>query len=114
VREGAHVARALDIILSAQRVHADAGAPDVARRHRKVGDRHDGRAALAVLGDAEAVIDAAVAARREHPGRPAHRVGGDAAILRRRLGRMFLTRDEFGPVVELVEIAALADEFLID
>ena len=67
VRERAHVAGALHVILAAQRVHADAGAADIAGRHREVGDRdHRGRA-LAVLGDAEAVIDRAVAAGGELP-----------------------------------------------
>jgi hypothetical protein len=30
VREAAHVARALDVVLAAQRVHADAGPADIA------------------------------------------------------------------------------------
>ena len=42
VRERAHVAGALNVILAAQRVHADAGPADIAGRHRKVGDRDDG------------------------------------------------------------------------
>ena len=71
VREGAHVAGALDVVLAAQRVHADAGAADIAGRHGEVGDRHDGGRALAVLGDAEAVIDRAVAAGGIEPRRAA-------------------------------------------
>ena len=59
VRERAHVAGALDVVLPAQRIDADAGAADIAGRHGEVGDRHDGGRALAVLGDAEAVIDRA-------------------------------------------------------
>ena len=41
----------------------DALAADVAGGHREVGDAHDHRRALAVLGDAEAVVDRGVAAR---------------------------------------------------
>ena len=45
VRERAHVAGALHVVLAAQRIHADALAADVAGRHREIGDRHDrGRA----------------------------------------------------------------------
>ena len=62
VREGAHVAGALHVVLAAQRVHADARPADIAGRHGEVGDRHDRGRALAVFGDAEAVIDRAVAA----------------------------------------------------
>ena len=52
VRERTHVAGALDVILSPQRVDPDAGAADIAGRHRQVGDRHYRRGALAVFGDA--------------------------------------------------------------
>ena len=71
VREAAHVAAALHVVLAAQRVHPDAAAAEIAGRHGEVGDRHDRGAALAVLGHAEPVIDRAVAA------------GGDTAAPRR-------------------------------
>ena len=51
------------------------GAADIAGRHREIGDRHDGGRALAVLGDAEAVIDRAVAAGRIEPRGGAQVVG---------------------------------------
>ena len=38
VRERAHVAGALHVVLAAQRVYADAGPPDIAGGHRKIGD----------------------------------------------------------------------------
>ena len=45
VRERAHVARTLHVVLAAQRIHADAFAADVAGRHREIRDAHDhGRA----------------------------------------------------------------------
>ena len=79
VRERAHVAGALHVVLAAQRVHADAVAADVAGRHGEVGHAHDHGRALAVLGDAEAVIDRAIAAGRVEP-----RGGADVARRERR------------------------------
>ena len=70
VRERAHVAGALHVVLSAQRIHAHALAADVAGRHREVRDAHDHGRALAVLGDAEAVVNRAVAGRRRTVARP--------------------------------------------
>ena len=77
MRERTHVAGALHIVLAAQRIDADARPADVAGRHRQVGDRHDRGRALAVLGNAEAVINRAVAAGRVEPCRPANVGGGD-------------------------------------
>jgi hypothetical protein len=53
---------ALHIVLAAQRVHAHALAADVAGGHGQVGDAHHHGRALAVLGDAQAVVDGRVAA----------------------------------------------------
>ena len=78
VRERAHVAGALHVVLAAQRVHADAFAADVAGGHRQVGDAHDHGRALAVLGDAEAVVDGAVAAGGVEARRAAHLGRGHA------------------------------------
>ena len=85
VRERAHVAGALHVVLAAQRVHADAGTADIAGRHREVGDRDDRGRALAVLGDAEAVIDRAIAAGGEQPRRFAQILRIDAGHDRGRL-----------------------------
>ena len=41
VRERAHVAGALHVVLAAQRIHADAGPPDIAGRHGEIGYRYD-------------------------------------------------------------------------
>ena len=62
MREGAHVAGALHIVLATQRIDADAVAADIAGDHGEVGHAHDHGRALAVLGDAEAVVDGAIAA----------------------------------------------------
>ncbi len=64
VREAAHVAGALHVVLATQRVHAHALAADVADGHGQVGDAHDHGRALAVLGDAQAVVDGRIAAAR--------------------------------------------------
>ena len=72
VGERAHVARALHVVLAAQRVDADAFVADVAGGHREVGHAHDHGRALAVLGDAEAVVDRGVATRRVQPRGGAH------------------------------------------
>ena len=69
VRERAHVAGPLHVVLAAQRVHPDALPADIAGRHGEIGDRHHRGRALRVLGDAEAVIDRGVSARRIEPGR---------------------------------------------
>ena len=64
VREGAHVAGALHVVLPAERVDADAFTPDVSRDHGQVGQTHDHRRALTVLGDAESVVDRRVGSSR--------------------------------------------------
>src|SRR2546430_17623238 len=79
VGEGAHVARALHVVLTAQRADAHALAAEVAGGHGEVGDAHDGGRALAVFRHPQAVVDGAVACggaharRAPHPLRPAPR-----------------------------------------
>jgi hypothetical protein len=72
VRERAHVARALHVVLAAQRINADALAPDVAGGHGEIGDRHDRRGTLTVLGDTKPVVDRTVAAGGVKPRRRAN------------------------------------------
>ena len=114
VRERAHVAGALHIVLAAQRVHADARPADIAGQHGEVGDRHHRGRALAVLGDAEAVVDRAIAALGEQPCRAAD-------FLRRHAGKLFdflravlRLGNEGRPVLELRPVAAFADEFFVE
>ena len=114
MRERAHVAGALHVVLAAQRVHADARTADVAGRHGEVGDRHDGRGALAMLGDAEAVVDRAIAAGGKQPGCGAHSAGVDARVLFHGFGRILRLGDECGPLLELGPVAALAHEVFVD
>ena len=110
MRERAHVAGALDVVLSAQRVHADAGAADIAGRHGEVRDRHHRGRALAVLGDAEAIIDRGIAAGGVQARRAADGLGRNAGQFCDRLRAVALLGDERRPILELVPVAALAHE----
>ena len=76
--------------------------------------RHDGGRALAVLGNAETVIDRAVAAGGVEPRRGADRLRRNARHLGDGLGTIVLLRDEGGPILEGVPFAAFADELLVD
>ena len=62
IRQGAHVAAALDVVLAAQRVEAAAVLPDVAGERRQVDEGQDVVDRVVVLGDAEA-------SSRSSPGR---------------------------------------------
>lgn len=113
VRERAHVAGALHVVVAAQRVDADTGAAKVARHHGEVGNGHHRRGALAVLGDAKAVIDFGIAARRiEARGRTQFR-SVDAGIFRDGFRRVAFLGDEGGPFAEIFELAAFAHERLV-
>ena len=114
MRERAHVAGALHVVLAAQRINADARPADIAGRHGEIGDRHHGGRALAVLGDAETVIDRAVAAGGVEPRRGADRFRRHAGNLRHFFRAVARLGDESGPVAELVPVAALVHEFLVD
>jgi hypothetical protein len=114
VRERAHVAGALNIVLAAQRVHADAGPADIAGCHREVGDGDHGGRALAVLGDAKAVIDRAIAAGSEQPRRLAQRLRIDAGHDCRGFRAVLRQRHEGRPFLELAPVATLAHEGFID
>ena len=114
VRKGAHVAGALHIILPAQRIHANALAAKIARRHRQIGHAHDHGGALAVFGDAKPVIDGAIAPGCEEPRGGAHIGGFHAGDRFNRFGRIFRARDEARPCLEISEIAALAHKGFID
>ncbi len=70
VRERAHVARALDVVLPTQGIHANAFPTQVAGRHCEVGNPDDGRCALAVLSHAEPVVNGAVTGGRIQPCGP--------------------------------------------
>jgi hypothetical protein len=108
VREGAHVAGALHVVLPAQRVHAHAGPADVAGGHGQVRHAHDHGRALAVLGDAQAVIDRRIARIGVEAGCSPHVGRGHARQVLDGLGGVALVGDEAGPALEVVEVAALA------
>ena len=81
VRERTDVTGALHVVLSAQRIHANTIATDVAGRHCEVGHAHDHGRALAVLGNAEAVINGAIFRTGIQAGCTANVVGRHAADL---------------------------------
>ena len=110
VRERAHVARALHVVLAAQRVHADALVADVAGDHGEVGHGHDHGRALAVLGDAEAVVDGRVATGCEQAGGGAHFLSRNAGDRLHGLGRVLGILDELLPAGEVFLVAARGDE----
>jgi hypothetical protein len=73
--EGTHAADPLNIGLAAQRIDADATTAKVSGREGEIGDReHRGRA-LAVLGNAEPIIDRRIAAGGIEPRRLADEIG---------------------------------------
>ena len=115
VRERAHVAGALHVVLAAQRIHADAVAADIAGRHGEVGHAHHHRRALAVLGDAEAVVDRRIAAGGVEPGGGAQLGRRHAGDRLRRLRRILRRGDETrASVLNVLGVAALGDIGLVD
>ena len=114
VRERAHVARTLDVVLSAQRVHAGAQHADIAGGHGDVGHAHDHGRALAVLGDAETVIDARGPAGGVEAGGAPDVLGVHADLVSLGLRRVALLGDETSPGFEIVEVAALPHIGLVD
>jgi hypothetical protein len=111
VREGPHVARALHVVLAAERVDAHPLATDVAGDHGQVGHAHHHRRALRVLGDAEPVVDRGVASGAVETSGRTQLVGVDPGHVGGRLGGVGGVGDE-GEVVVGV-LAALADELLV-
>ena len=71
MRERAHIARPLHVVLPAQRIHARATPADVTGQHRQIRHAdHRGRA-LAMLRHAQPVIDRRVRSLRIQPRRRA-------------------------------------------
>ena len=86
---------------------------DVAGGHGEIGHAHDHGGSLAVLGDAEAVVDRCIAAGGVEPR-------GGANIRRRNTGevlhgfrRIAFFGDEIAPLLERRDVAALLDELLV-
>ena len=114
VGERAHVTRTLHVVLSAQWVHADTVAAEVAGGHRQVGHAHHHGGALAVLGDTESVVDRRVAAGGIETSSCAHLGGRNARVGLHRLGAVFLTRHELAPQGVIHRLAALLDELFVN
>ena len=107
VREAAHVAAALHVVLAAQRVHAHAFAADHAASHGQVGDAHDHGRALRVLGHAQAVVNGRVRALRIQAGGGAQLGRGHAGFGLEGLGRVLGAGHELAPLLEALVVTAL-------
>ncbi|MNO98092.1 hypothetical protein D3C76_898260 [compost metagenome] len=112
VGERAHVARALHVVLPAQRVHPYPFTADVASGHGQVGDAHHCGTALAVLGHPQAVVDGRVAAGGIQPGRSADLLRWHATNRAEHLGGVVWQADEVAPTGEVFGFAAGIDEAL--
>ena len=113
MRERPHVARALHVVLTAQRVHAGAGLADIAAQHREVRDRHHGGRALRMLGHAQPVIDAGAGRSRIGTGGLADQIGRNLRQFLDLFRGMFRVQHEFGIGQEFVPVAAFTDERLV-
>src|SRR6185295_13272854 len=109
VRERTHVAGTLHVVLAAHGVHPHAAPADIASGHGAVGHAHDHGRALAVFGDAEAVVGGGIAAGGVE-------AGGVASVLRRHagdpgdgFGAVVIKGYERRPALEFVPVATLAD-----
>ena len=109
VRQGAHVAAALDVVLAAQRVDAAAPPTDVAGEEHEVDQRDDVVDGVVVLGDAEGPADHRLVGLREGVGELADRLGRDARLALGVLERVGL---DLGPVL-LEALGGVADEGLV-
>jgi len=98
-------------VLTAQRVDADTVVADVSGGHREVGHAHHHRGTLAVLGDAETVVDRGVGAGRVHAGRFAKVGCRNAGDFFQCLWAVLWTGDELRPA--LVVFAALLNEVFV-
>ena len=108
VRKRAHIARTLHVVLSAQRIHAHTFATDVSGSHGQVGHPHDHRGPLAVLGDAEAIVDGAIAGGSKQPRGGAHGSGGNTGGRFHGFRRVAVFGNEARPRFKRVQVAPLA------
>src|SRR5690606_22983589 len=107
VREGAHIAGALHVVLTTQGVHTHAFAAHVAGCHGQVGNRHHGGGTLAVFSHAQTVVNRAVAAGGVQTGCATDVVGRYTADLGHGFWRVLGLADKAAPFIEGSGIAAL-------
>ena len=107
---GAHVAGALDVVLSTQRVEAGAFAPDVAGEKSEMDERQGAGRAVRQLRDTHAPVDGAVFGVGVQAGGFADVIGRDAGD-----GFGILGGELFEALDELVEaLGAVLDELVVD
>ena len=116
VRQGAHVAAALHVVLAAQRVEARSVLADVAGQEPKRDEREHPVGAVVVLGDAERPVQRSLIRRGVHAGHLADVLGRDArdllGVLRRVAGDLLPVRLEVfrGPLDELLVVEVFLDD----
>ena len=113
MREAAHIACALDVVLATKRINTDTPAANIAGRHRQVCDGHNGRAALGMFGDTEAVIDRSIATGGIKPRGCAKLFGVHQRYRLQIFGAIAGLRNELGPMAIFVPVATLPNECLI-
>lgn len=95
-------------------VHPYPFAANVARSHGQIGDAHHRRAALAVLGNAQAVVNRRVATGGVQPGGGADLFGGHAAHRAKHFGGVVGVGNEVAPAGEVFGFTAGVDEALVE
>ena len=114
MRERPHIAGALDVVLTAQRVNSDALATDIAGGHRQVGHRHHHGGALTVLGDSQAIVDCRIRTHSVNPCRGTNFGCGHATELLGGLGAVLRPANELLPFPIQLGVTALRDELRVD
>ena len=82
VRKRTHVTGSLYVVLATQRIDATTGESDVASRHGQIGHSHYHGRSLAVLCNAQSVVNCSPVCRGVHPCCIANVVGRHACNLR--------------------------------
>ena len=113
MRERAHVASALHVVLTTQRVHAHAQATDIAGGHGQVCDTHHHGRALCMLSHTKAVVNCRITTGGVHARGATQFFGRHTSNLRHCLWRVLWTCDEILPIFEGFQIATLSDEVIL-
>ena len=111
--ERAHVAGALHVVLTTERVHAHPETADIACGHREVGHGHHHSRPLGVLGDTEAVVNRAVTRGGVGPCRSAKRLSVHAGDFGERFRAVLGQADKIEPGLKRSLVAALIDKVVV-
>src|ERR1700728_4012416 len=114
MREGADIVGALNIVLAAQRIDADAFASKHPGRHREIRHREHCGTALAMLGHSKPVVNRGVWTLCEEPRGTPNLCCRNAGDFLGRFGRIAFFGSELAPPFKFVRLAASSDELLVD